>query len=102
MMNPMKRFAGALMLMVAVVGCGPIEPAEEVVAPEQASPVEAPGIEAAGVAEFLACLNPPTQEARACVGVCVNLAPAASLVPCLVNCGVNLLTITACLPELAS
>ncbi|MFY2557379.1 hypothetical protein ACN469_07130 [Corallococcus terminator] len=100
MMNPMKRLAGAFVLMVAV-GCGPMEPEGEVVAPEQAPPAEAPGVEAAGVAEFLTCLNPATQAARACAGLCVTSAPAASLVPCLVNCGVNLLVITACLPELA-
>ncbi|NVJ22043.1 MULTISPECIES: hypothetical protein [Myxococcus] len=100
MMNPMKRLAGAFMLMAAV-GCGPMEPAGEVATPEQAPPVEAPGVEAAGVEEFIACLNPGTQAARACVGLCVTSAPAASLVPCLVNCGVNLLAITECLPALA-
>lgn|GEM_PF-6254907 len=100
MMSSMKWFAGVLMLMVAV-GCGPMDPAGEVGAPEQAPPAEAPGVEAAGIPEFIACLNPGTQEARACVGLCLTSAPAASLVPCLLSCGVNFLAITACLPELA-
>lgn len=100
MMNSMKRFAGAVGLMMAV-GCGPMEPAEEVVTPEQAPPAEAPGVEAAGVPEFLACLNPVTEAGRVCVTTCVQFAPAASLVPCLVGCGLNITSITTCLPALA-
>lgn len=100
MMSSMKWLAGALMLMVAV-GCGPMDPAGEVGAPEQAPPAEAPGVEAAGVPEFFACLGPLTEQGRACVGSCLVNAPAASLLPCLVICGVDLTRITTCLPELA-
>jgi hypothetical protein len=100
MMSLMKRWAGAFALMMAV-GCGPMDPVEETAAPEPSPPTEAPSVEAVGLPEFLACLSPATEEARACIVTCVEFSPVLSLVPCLGSCGLQLTTITACLPKLA-
>ncbi|MBZ4399231.1 hypothetical protein VZQ01_19260 [Myxococcus faecalis] len=100
MLNLMKRLAGTFVLMMAV-GCGPMDPAEETAAPEPSPSADAPTVEAAGLPEFLACLNPATEQARACIVTCVEFSPVLSLVPCLGSCGLQLTAITTCLPALA-
>ncbi|MFY1826937.1 hypothetical protein ACN47A_13540 [Myxococcus fulvus] len=99
MMSLMKRLAGAFALMM-FVGCGPVDPVEEAVAPEQSPPAEAPNVQAMDLDDFLVCAGPITEAGRECVEVCVEFAPAASLVPCLVSCGLDVTDVVSCLPEL--
>ncbi|AKF84529.1 hypothetical protein SAMN05443572_114263 [Myxococcus fulvus] len=99
MLSLMKRLAGTFALMMAV-GCGPMDPVEETVAPEPSPPAEAPTVEAMDLDDFLVCSGPISEAGRECVELCVEFAPVASLLPCLVSCGLDITDVLSCLPEL--